>query len=234
MATAEQKSPLEQLLNSHNLAVEHKDGLVYAVSGDGVFYQDEVSGDFCYKETEHPYKYVDELVKCGTELKTASGGDQYELLPTFGIGVGIMVSGFVNLIIDRHDAARGIFLYSLPIYIAGSFLGFWYFKRSNKNRLKKAREQYSLITQTTKKGKDFYTALEQTYEQQTPEKYANIINLIKPEYHHRFVHFVETGEASKELREYIEKDSDASNAVELAFQKQASAFEVLAKDLKHK
>ncbi len=69
-------------------------------------------------------------------------------------------------------------------------------------------------------------------EDETYKKYESLLWLVKPEYHLDFVGFVETGEASKEFLDHVEKDVGVQRAIDYVFNKQAKAFEELAKNLK--
>lgn len=63
-------------------------------------------------------------------------------------------------------------------------------------------------------------------------KLETILTRIQPQWKGEFVRFVETGEAGEGFLKYLDDDSDAQQAVEMAFQAQASAFENLAEELK--
>jgi hypothetical protein len=63
-------------------------------------------------------------------------------------------------------------------------------------------------------------------------KSEELLTHIKPEWHDAFLQFVETGEASNKFLEYLDRDDDAQNAVEIAFKTQAAAFEKLAGELR--
>lgn len=59
-----------------------------------------------------------------------------------------------------------------------------------------------------------------------------ILWLIEQKWQSDFLKFVETGEGSNELFDYLDSNSDAQRAVGLAFTTQAKAFEYVAKLLK--
>lgn len=59
-----------------------------------------------------------------------------------------------------------------------------------------------------------------------------LLENVKPQWKNEFVRFVETGEAGEGFLTYLNQDSNAQQAVETAFQAQASAFENLAEELK--
>jgi hypothetical protein len=63
-------------------------------------------------------------------------------------------------------------------------------------------------------------------------KLENALNLVAPQWHKDYLHFIETGEAPKEFLSYIDQDSSAQEAVEMAFNAQADAFEGLARELR--
>jgi hypothetical protein len=63
-------------------------------------------------------------------------------------------------------------------------------------------------------------------------KLENALNLIDPRWRSDYLHFIETGEAPKEFLSYIDQDSGAQEAVEMAFNAQAEAFEGLARELR--
>jgi hypothetical protein len=60
----------------------------------------------------------------------------------------------------------------------------------------------------------------------------NALNLIAPRWQNDYLHFIETGEAPKEFLSYVDQDSGAQEAVEMAFNAQADAFEGLARELR--
>lgn len=60
----------------------------------------------------------------------------------------------------------------------------------------------------------------------------NPIDLVEPAYKEDFQKFVETGEASEEFLDYLEKDQQAQEAVDIVFDRQAKAFENFAKMLR--
>ena len=51
-------------------------------------------------------------------------------------------------------------------------------------------------------------------------------------WHSEFLHFVETGEAGDDFLQYLNHDKGGQEAVEMAFNAQAAAFEGLAEELK--
>lgn len=63
-------------------------------------------------------------------------------------------------------------------------------------------------------------------------KLENALNLIAPQWREDYLHFIETGEAPKEFLSYIDQDASAQEAVEMAFNAQADAFEGLARELR--
>jgi hypothetical protein len=63
-------------------------------------------------------------------------------------------------------------------------------------------------------------------------KLENALNLITPHWRKDYLHFIETGEAPKEFLSYVDEDSSAQEAVEMAFNAQADAFEGLARELR--
>jgi hypothetical protein len=63
-------------------------------------------------------------------------------------------------------------------------------------------------------------------------KLENALNLIDDSWRNDYLRFIETGEASQEFLSYIDKDSNAQEAVEMAFNAQADAFEGLARELR--
>jgi hypothetical protein len=63
-------------------------------------------------------------------------------------------------------------------------------------------------------------------------KLENALNLINPKWRKDYLHFIETGEAPKEFLSYIDQNSSAQEAVEMAFNAQADAFEGLARELR--
>jgi hypothetical protein len=57
--------------------------------------------------------------------------------------------------------------------------------------------------------------------------------MVSDNWHKAFVNFTETGQATPEFLQYLESDPRAKQAVEIAFEQQAQAFEGVAKDLKN-
>src|ERR1700676_431529 len=61
----------------------------------------------------------------------------------------------------------------------------------------------------------------------------NYLNMVHQDWRDAFVHFTETGQAAPEFLRYLETDAQAQQAVEMAFEQQAQAFEAVAQDLKN-
>ncbi len=59
-----------------------------------------------------------------------------------------------------------------------------------------------------------------------------LLKNIAPQWHNEFLRFVETGEASDNFLDYLNKDKGGQAAVEMAFDAQVKAFEGLAEELK--
>ncbi|HEY3130681.1 MAG TPA: hypothetical protein VGL91_14590 [Acidobacteriota bacterium] len=63
-------------------------------------------------------------------------------------------------------------------------------------------------------------------------KLEELLQHVQPRWHKAFLHFVETGEAESEFLDYLNQDKDSQQAVEMAFNAQAEAFQGLAEELK--
>jgi hypothetical protein len=63
-------------------------------------------------------------------------------------------------------------------------------------------------------------------------KLETLLTQVQPQWKGEFVRFIETGEADEGFLSYLDNNSDAQQAVEMAFKAQASAFENLAEELK--
>jgi hypothetical protein len=68
--------------------------------------------------------------------------------------------------------------------------------------------------------------------EQNPSYLADLIGKISEGWRPAFERFVETGEAEAAFLDYLNKDLDAQEAVETAFNRQAAKFEDLAAELK--
>ena len=62
---------------------------------------------------------------------------------------------------------------------------------------------------------------------------ANLLKFVEPRWHKAFMNFIETGEAEEEFLAYINTNERCRQAVEMAFDTQASAFKNFAMLLKH-
>jgi hypothetical protein len=63
-------------------------------------------------------------------------------------------------------------------------------------------------------------------------KLDDLLKNVAPRWHEEFLHFIETGDAGDDFLEYLNNDPEGQQAVEMAFNAQAQAFEGLAEELK--
>jgi hypothetical protein len=63
-------------------------------------------------------------------------------------------------------------------------------------------------------------------------KLEKLLGNIDRRWHSEFLHFIETGEAGDDFLQYLNHDKGGQEAVEMAFNAQAAAFEGLAEELK--
>ena len=63
-------------------------------------------------------------------------------------------------------------------------------------------------------------------------KTAEYLCNVKPEWRTAFARFVETGDAEEDFLDYLNKDEEAQQAVEAAFNTQAEAFQTMADEFK--
>jgi len=63
-------------------------------------------------------------------------------------------------------------------------------------------------------------------------KLEELLQNVDRRWHSEFLRFVETGEAGDEFLQYLNHDKGGQQAVEMAFNAQAAAFEGLAEELK--
>jgi hypothetical protein len=60
----------------------------------------------------------------------------------------------------------------------------------------------------------------------------DLLRNVERQWHSEFLRFIETGDASDAFLEYLDRDQRGQQAVEMAFNSQAAAFEGLAEELK--
>jgi hypothetical protein len=63
-------------------------------------------------------------------------------------------------------------------------------------------------------------------------KLEDLLQSVDRRWHEEFLRFIETGEAGDEFLRYLDHDKGGQQAVEMAFNAQAAAFEGLAEELK--
>lgn len=63
-------------------------------------------------------------------------------------------------------------------------------------------------------------------------KLEKLLGNVDRRWHSEFLHFIETGEAGDDFLQYLNHDKGGQEAVEMAFNAQAAAFEGLAEELK--
>lgn len=63
-------------------------------------------------------------------------------------------------------------------------------------------------------------------------KLENLVQKVESRWRGEFLRFIETGEADDKFLEYLNRDKAGQEAVEMAFNAQAAAFEGLADELK--
>ena len=63
-------------------------------------------------------------------------------------------------------------------------------------------------------------------------KLDDLLQNVESRWHEYFLRFIETGEAGDEFLDYLNRDKGGQQAVEMAFNAQAAAFEGLAEELK--